>query len=175
MRFDRLDAQVQRQRDLPSTHSLADHVQNLDLAVAHAIDRIHGDTGTPRREPLDQVRANGLRHIDAPIEHASDRDQELVGRLVPDNLRGLLRELPSLPSQSAILLGWASELPVLVKMNDLPKSQQPRSDDPEFWGVWIGKDEQGNPISRATEWHSVACDWQVGLAAEGENTGETEQ
>ena len=55
---------------------------------------------------------------------------------------GLLRELPSLPSQSAILLGWASELPVLVKMNDLPKSQQPRSDDPDFWGVWIGKDDK---------------------------------
>ena len=46
---------------------------------------------------------------------SNDRDQDLVHRFVPDNLRGLLRELPSLPSQSAILLGWASELPILVK------------------------------------------------------------
>ena len=38
---------------------------------------------------------------------SNDRDQELIHRLVPDNLRGLLRELPSLPSQQAILLGWA--------------------------------------------------------------------
>ena len=29
---------------------------------------------------------------------SNDRDQELVGRLLPDNFRGLLRELPSLPS-----------------------------------------------------------------------------
>src|SRR5690606_28453135 len=92
---------------------------------------------------------------------SNDRDQQLIHRLVPDNLRGLLRELPSLPSQSAILLGWASELPVFVKMNDLPKSQQPRSDDPEFWGVWVGKDDAGELITRDTDWSRIAHDWQA--------------
>lgn len=91
---------------------------------------------------------------------SNDRDQELVSRLVPDNLRGLLRELPSLPSQNAILLGWASELPVLVKMNDLPKSQQPRSDDPDFWNVWTAKDANNDPVERKTDWKPVAADWQ---------------
>jgi hypothetical protein len=91
---------------------------------------------------------------------SNDQDQKLVHSLVPDNLRGLLRELPSLPSQNAILLGWASELPLLVKMNDLPKSQQPRSDDPDFWNVWTGKDSHGKAIKRKTDWKSVADDWQ---------------
>jgi hypothetical protein len=100
---------------------------------------------------------------------SNDRDQELVHRLVPDNLRGLLRELPSLPSQSAILLGWASELPVLVKMNDLPRAQQPRSDDPEFWGVWVGKDEGGGTVTRSTDWVRVASDWQAGAAGGSES------
>lgn len=85
---------------------------------------------------------------------SNDHDQNLVHRLVPDNLRGLLRELPSLPSQSAILLGWASELPVLVKMNDLPKEQQPRSEDPEFWKVWTGVEK------REINWDAIARDWQ---------------
>ena len=85
---------------------------------------------------------------------SNDRDQELVGRLVPDNLRGLLRELPSLPPQSAILLGWASELPVLVKLNDLPDGQRPRSDDPEFWTVWTRKQV------RDVDWDTIAADWQ---------------
>lgn len=91
---------------------------------------------------------------------SNDRDQELVQRLVPDNLRGLLRELPTLPSQSAILLGWASELPVLVKMSDLPRLHQPRSDDPDFWGVWIGKDDEGRSIERVADWKPIAKDWQ---------------
>ena len=106
---------------------------------------------------------------------SNDRDQELVQRLVPDNLRGLLRDLPSLPSQSAILLGWASELPVLVKMNDLPRSQQPRSDDPDFWGVWTGRDEDGNTILRETDWHRVALDWQNGSAVGSESAEEREE
>lgn len=97
---------------------------------------------------------------------SNDRDQELVHRLVPDNLKGLLRELPSLPSQSAILLGWASELPILVRMNDLPKSQQPRSDDPDFWGVWVGRDERGGTIARDIDWTRIARDWQAGRPGE---------
>lgn len=85
---------------------------------------------------------------------SNDRDQELVHKLVPDNLRGLLRDLPTLPSQNAILLGWASELPVLVRMNHLPKEQQPQSDDPDFWDVWTGK------AKRSVDWKIIADDWQ---------------
>lgn len=91
---------------------------------------------------------------------SNDRDQELVHRLVPDNLRGLLRELPSLPSQNAILLGWASELPVLVKIDDLPKTQQPHSDDPDFWNVWTGEDAEGKVVERKADWKPIADDWQ---------------
>lgn len=91
---------------------------------------------------------------------SNDRDQELVHKLVPDNIKGLLRELPSLPTQSAILMGWASELPVLVKMNDLLQSQQPQSGDPDFWNVWTGKDAAGNPVERKADWKPIVDDWQ---------------
>ena len=86
---------------------------------------------------------------------SNDRDQELVNRLVPDNLRGLLRELPSLPSQRAILLGWASELPVMVHMNYLSKEHRPQSNDPAFWDAWTNKDS-----SIARGWEEVARNWQ---------------
>lgn len=91
---------------------------------------------------------------------SNDRDQELVHKLVPDNLRGLLRDLPSLPSRHAILLGWASELPVLVQMNALPEHHRPKSDDPDFWAVWSGKDSKDQSVERTVDWKKIADDWQ---------------
>ena len=91
---------------------------------------------------------------------SNDRDQELVNKLVPDNLRGLLRDLPSLPSRHAILLGWASELPVLVQMNSLSEAHRPQSNDPDFWAVWSGTDEKGQPVERTVDWQAIAADWQ---------------
>lgn len=91
---------------------------------------------------------------------SNDRDQELVHKLVPDNLRGLLRDLPSLPSRHAILLGWASELPILVQMHALPDHHRPKSDDPDFWAVWSGQDSKGNAVERNVDWKTIADDWQ---------------
>ena len=85
---------------------------------------------------------------------SNDRDQELVHRLLPDNMRGVLREMPSLPSQYAVLLGWASELPVMVKMRTLPVAQRPQSDDPDYWDVWTGAKE------RKIDWDKIADEWQ---------------
>jgi hypothetical protein len=83
----------------------------------------------------------------------NDRDQELVGKLVPDNLGGLLKELPSLPSRRAILLGWTSPIPTLVDIHELPEKQRPRSEDPDFWDVWIG--EKSRPVN----WKEIANEW----------------
>jgi len=87
---------------------------------------------------------------------SNDRDQDLVNKLVPDNLRGLLRELPTLPSQRAILLGWASELPVMVQMSYLNKEQRPQSSDPDFWDTWTAHGDN----SRKADWEAIAHDWQ---------------
>lgn len=85
----------------------------------------------------------------------NDSDQNLVARLVPDNVGGLLRDLPSLPSKQAILLGWATPIPVLVEIDELPSEHQPQSADPDFWNVWTGEKE------RAVDWSKVARQWSV--------------
>jgi hypothetical protein len=85
---------------------------------------------------------------------SNDRDQELIHRLLPDNMRGILREMPSLPSQYAVLLGWASELPVMVKMRTLRKEQCPQSNDPDYWDVWTGTKK------RDIDWSKITDGWQ---------------
>ena len=68
----------------------------------------------------------------------NDRDQELVKRLVADGLGPLLRELPSLPTRRAILLGWAAPAPILVEVEEIGAEFRPHSPDPAFWHVWTG-------------------------------------
>lgn len=88
----------------------------------------------------------------------NDADQNLVARLVPDNVGGLLGELPSLPTRQAILLGWAVPIPILVEVDELPYEQRPRSADPDFWDVWtLAK-------KREIDWSAIAKGW----AGEGE-------
>lgn len=83
----------------------------------------------------------------------NDQDQQLVAKLVPDNLGGLLSELPSMPSRQAILLGWAAPVPTLVLMRLLAEEHRPHSADPAFWGVWTGEQD------RVTTWNEVAEAW----------------
>ncbi len=93
----------------------------------------------------------------------NDRDQDLVKKLVPDSLSGLLKELPVLPSRKAILVGWAFPIPVLVEMRFLDKEHRPQSNDPNFWDVWTGKEQ------REIDWTKIANDWQ-GIKTTEENT-----
>lgn len=83
----------------------------------------------------------------------NDKDQELVEKLVPDNLGGLLKELPSLPARQAILLGWAACVPVLTEILELPDEHKPQSSDPLFWDVWTGVEK------RKVDWTKVVKDW----------------
>ena len=83
----------------------------------------------------------------------NDADQQLVAKLVPDNVAGLLRELPSLPSRNAIMLGWATPIPVLIEVGELQTAQRPQSADPDFWRVWTRSKD------RPIDWKQIAEDW----------------
>ena len=95
----------------------------------------------------------------------NDKDQELVKRLVPDGLGPLLRELPSLPTRRAILLGWAAPAPILVEVEEIAAEFRPHSPDPAFWDVWTGAER------RDINWKEIARSWQ-GLDPEPPEPGQ---
>ena len=103
-----------------------------------------GSVSCSRRSALRSSLLTVLAQCNTFLLHriVNDADQNLVARLVPDNVGGLLRELPSLPSRQAILLGWAAPIPVLVEVDELPDSQRPQSADPDFWKVWTLAEER---------------------------------
>jgi hypothetical protein len=84
----------------------------------------------------------------------SDRDQEMVKKLVPDVMGKMLNELSILPSRKAIVLGWAIPIPTMVEINELPENYRPKSKDPEYWDVWTGKSE------RQIKWENIIEEWQ---------------
>lgn len=84
----------------------------------------------------------------------NDRDQELVKKLVPDNLGSILNELPVLPSKKAILLGWAAPVPVLVDMNELHEDHRPNAADPEYWDIWTRKKKC------SINWQEIVAEWR---------------
>ena len=84
----------------------------------------------------------------------NDRDQEMVRRLVPDNLGNMLNELPVLPTQTAIILGPAVSVPVVVEMRSLKDNQRPRSETPDFWNIWTSDSDE------AVNWKPIVDEWQ---------------
>lgn len=96
----------------------------------------------------------------------NDQDQHLVRRLMPDSLGALVDELPALPSQTALLVGWAIEIPTLVRVADLDRKFRPASSDPDLSAAWTG---QGSPSS----WAAVAEGWGRRHDAEESSAVET--
>lgn len=66
----------------------------------------------------------------------NSRDQDFVRRLVPDNLGNMLNEVASYPARTALLVGAATEIPVLVEIAELAQCYRPDSADPDFEGAW---------------------------------------
>lgn len=84
----------------------------------------------------------------------NDKDQELVRKFLPDNLGNLLSELPVLPTKKAILLGWASPIPIFLEIRDLEKKFRPKASNPQFWDVWINNEK------RIIDWEIIEQEWQ---------------
>jgi hypothetical protein len=83
----------------------------------------------------------------------NDQDQALVRRMVPDSLGGLLADLPVLPSRSALIMGWAVDIPTIVQVDELDVRYRPQSEDPPFFRSWTTE------ASADIGWADITAEW----------------
>jgi hypothetical protein len=79
----------------------------------------------------------------------NDQDQNVVRRLMPDSLAGVLDGLPLLDTGEAVLLGDAILLPARIKLNR--PTIPPLSATREFWKEWGEREPQSSAIQNAVE------------------------
>ncbi|MCU0711569.1 MAG: ATP-binding protein [Pirellula sp.] len=79
----------------------------------------------------------------------NDRDQAVVGRLIPDSMSGLMEMLPLLDIGEALLLGDAVLLPTRIKL-DCPVIC-PASGTRDFWREWGKTQPDVSSIEEAVE------------------------
>lgn len=64
-------------------------------------------------------------------------DQEHVAKFLPDSLSGLTKMLPALTRREAIFVGEAAALPSRIRIQKLPDSKLPDSNDISFSEGWL--------------------------------------
>ena len=75
---------------------------------------------------------------------ASDADQQLVARTMPDVASEMLAALPSLPTRQAIVSGEGVKVPMRIRFDDLAPQRRPHSESAKFCKAW-----QTNVVDRA--------------------------
>ncbi len=75
----------------------------------------------------------------------TEKDQEYVRRTLPDDAAGLLKALPSLRQQEAIVVGEGVTHPMRLRFADLPAERRPRGDSSNFPLAWQ-KDIAGDKL-----------------------------
>ncbi len=79
-------------------------------------------------------------------------DQEHVAKFLPDSLGGLTKMLPALTRREAIFVGEAAALPSRIRIQKLPDSKLPDSNDISFSEGWLNdpmsEDELNGIVNR---------------------------
>ncbi|HZT50859.1 MAG TPA: ATP-binding protein, partial [Stellaceae bacterium] len=66
----------------------------------------------------------------------NELDQRFVGTVLPEAAHGMIKALPGMRPQEAVLVGEGVTLPMRIRFDDLPPGERPRSKSAEFSKAW---------------------------------------
>lgn len=82
-----------------------------------------------------------------------ERDLHIVHTAMAQGGTQLGKQLPALPTGTALLGGWAVRTPQLIRVDLLPEQFRPRSADPPYWDEWTATPPRGQLAEVATRWN----------------------
>jgi len=85
------------------------------------------------------------------LRMGNNKDQEFVRSALPEAATGMLRALPSLRNQEALVVGEGVSLPMRVKFDDLDVFERPHSDNMPFSTAWQNDQYKPDFIPAAIE------------------------
>ncbi len=87
------------------------------------------------------------------LRMSNDKDQTFIKHAMPEGSDGFLKILPTLRTQECVVLGEGVELPMRVKLDDLPPDRRPRSDTADFATAWrVGEDNPQELAKTVENW-----------------------
>ncbi|MCP5368963.1 MAG: ATP-binding protein [Hyphomicrobiales bacterium] len=82
------------------------------------------------------------------LRMSNDTDQEFVQRALPESARSLMRALPALRTQEAIVIGDGTTVPARIMFDDLPPEHQPRSKSARYSSAWKADSSSADMIKQ---------------------------
>lgn len=87
------------------------------------------------------------------LRMSNDKDQTFIKHAMPEGSDGYIKILPTLRTQECVVVGEGVEMPMRIKLDDLPNDRRPRSDTADFAAAWkTGEDNIQNLQKTIENW-----------------------
>lgn len=85
------------------------------------------------------------------LRMSNEADQNFVKRALPDGIRSVVDALPALRAQEGLVVGEGAVVPFRVKFSDVPKAQQPASQNVAFSTLWAEDNKDATYVALVVE------------------------
>lgn len=100
------------------------------------------------------------------LRMSNENDQNLVHRALPDSISNLVRALPTLRTQEALVVGEGAAVPMRLRFDDLDEEDRPQSADVKFTDLWRSGTEGEEYVA------DVVSNWRLQQRSQSEDTAD---
>ncbi len=85
------------------------------------------------------------------LRMSNDKDQTFIKHAMPEGAEGFIKILPTLRTQECVVVGEGVELPMRIKLDDLPPDTRPRSDTADFATAWRTGEDNPKALEKTVD------------------------